>query len=1036
MTSRLPTLSVIIPTLGRGEMLLDTLGSLFRQDHDPLEVIVVDQTPAYTQEIESALAGLEASGRIRRIREGIPNLPRARNIGLLQARGEVVLFLDDDVLLPKGFLRRHLRHYQDRGIDAVTGMILHPGERARDRPRLPVSRKEGRRRLDIQIMRHRTSLRDPVHFVGANMSFRRSALLRIDGFHHGFVGTALGEEVEAAGRLHRAGFRSVYDPRCFLLHRVAQSGGCRQPDAGAFRRARERQRNLYFAIFHGLRLRMAIGAIRRRLLNRVQTPLGPSTRQPRARASRLATLCGRIAGGVEGMGLAWRKRREGGSMRRLAMPPEDGPALSIVIPTYNRGKPLVSTLRSLLSIREVDFEVIVVDQTENHEPDTEAFLHSLASDRRFRYLVQAHPNASAARNRGAVAARAPILLFLDDDVTPAPSLLTEHLAQYTDGTVSCVGGRIAWDAASLANVPEATFGVHEAATRPELPVCYTGTPFPDALHLITCNLSVRRDRFLEAGGFDEWFAGYGEDIEFVARLRRLGGRAVYHPGAAVIHHCSPTGGTRAAVRGPFAFGWRRGLAIHYSTLLSVGAGGWLAFLWRRNRSLLRRVLHRCGLPGMRESGSPLPAGGPVETILAGRGSRAARVAGVLSYKLPQLTGALLGAATAPALWMLRRAPSYMIAAPPHQRRILLVCGALEPGGIQSLLLGFLPRLGRMDNQIDICTMSKKQGTWDERFSKLGCRILHLPSGRRPLSFLLDLWDFLRACPCDVVHVHRSSHAMALPLLAAAAAGVRMRFAHYHNIRRRTGPFRNVLETILALVVRRAATRVIAVSEHSLGSQFGAAAPPKALILPNAIDTAQFSEPTDRREARSSLGIDRECFVLGHSGRFSEAKNQQFLIRLLPLLREHLPGVVLVLAGDGPRLPEMKGLARDLDVYHDVRFAGWVGDMPRLLHSLDVFLFPSLWEGFGLSLLEAQAAGIPCIASPLPCFREVLSPGNLKLSTSIDAPKAWIEGICRLHANPDLRRALGAEGARFARSFDLAGYTERLNSLYRDGGASL
>lgn len=373
------------------------------------------------------------------------------------------------------------------------------------------------------------------------------------------------------------------------------------------------------------------------------------------KGGRFPSLMGRLVGASEGIWKAWRYRHVDGDLRGLQMGAEaaksDDPVISIVIPTLNRGEHLLQTTRELLKINRTDFEVILVDQTRSHPPDIQAALDDMAHDPRLHLFHQEAPNASAARNFGALQARAPIVLFLDDDITPMNALLEAHLHCYTDGRVSAVGGRIAWSMEDLDRDVPARFSPHEAATHPELPVCYTTTPFRDAMHLITCNMSVRRDRFMEVGGFNERFRGYGEDLELVARLRSAGGRCAYEPQAVVIHHSAPTGGTREGAWGAFPLGYHRARDQNLSTLLAIGLVGWIGYTWRRQVTLTRRLVSL--LKGRRHVEYYLPddAKGPVQEILRSKKSPFHRIWRLLQYKIPHLVGAIAGTIVALFIWL-------------------------------------------------------------------------------------------------------------------------------------------------------------------------------------------------------------------------------------------------------------------------------------------------------------------------------------------------------------------------------------------------
>lgn len=658
MTNSIQSISVIIPTFNRGKVLLETIESVLQQEYPDFEVLIIDQTTDHPPDIFRALQNLHETGCIHWIREAIANLPRARNIGLVHATGKIVVYLDDDVLLPKNFLEKHARHYTDTSVHAVTGMILHPGESYKDRPRLPIPRRTAARRVDLQTMRYRTPLRNPAHFVGANMSFRTDVLVSLGGFSHHFSESALGEDMELAGRLHREGCFSRYDPECWLLHRVTPEGGCRDQGLAAFHRSRSRQRNYYFAVWHGLDLIHAMEVTLRRWLSLIDkkrgSDSGTSKADPPRGGSRLHSLAGRVVGACEGFWMAWRNRHKGGDSLGLflnkGLPVDPNLALSIVIPSYNRGEHLIGTIEALLALKRSDFEIVVVDQTRKHPKKVHKKLEELCANDRVVYRKEKEPNASRARNIGVLLSQSPIILFLDDDITPMDGLIEHHLSTYTDPKVSAVGGRIIWSLDDLERKVEATFSPLEAATKPELPVCYTSTPFENALHLITCNMSLRRDRILEVGGFNERFRGYGEDIELVARLRKAGGHTSYQPLAMVIHHSAPTGGTREARGGVFTFGYRRGRDQNLSILLAVGFYGWVGYFARRQARLARKAVRMVRGRDHREHHLPRASTGPVDQILAEKSAPGSRILKLISYKSPQMAGLFCGGVVALAIW--------------------------------------------------------------------------------------------------------------------------------------------------------------------------------------------------------------------------------------------------------------------------------------------------------------------------------------------------------------------------------------------------
>ena len=135
-------------------------------------------------------------------------------------------------------------------------------------------------------------------------------------------------------------------------------------------------------------------------------------------------------------------------------------------------------------------------------------------------------------------------------------------------------------------------------------------------------------------------------------------------------------------------------------------------------------------------------------------------------------------------------------------------------------------------------------------------------------------------------------------------------------------------------------------------------------MKNAMDFTEFknNSQSDRNSVRKELGIAPNQKVIGHVGRFSESKNQSFILDLLRELLQKDPDYTAVFAGDGEWRKRAERKAKDTGLERNVIFLGVREDIPRLMQAFDVFVFPSLFEGFGIVLLEAQAAGVPAVVS--------------------------------------------------------------------------
>jgi len=213
-------ISVILPTYDRNDALCKTLTQLLRQNYERYEIVVVDQTARHTPQTEAFLMSL--SKRIRYFRLRTPGLPEARNFGLERAQGEVVLFCDDDVELPPGWVASHALNYSEPTVGGVAGRVIEDGEPIVDTTRIGQVTLCGR-----LVVNHSSPRRADVEWArGGNMSFRRALVKSIGGFDPRFGGNAGFEEIDLCFRLRRTGYRIVFDPQAALVHLHLDRGGC------------------------------------------------------------------------------------------------------------------------------------------------------------------------------------------------------------------------------------------------------------------------------------------------------------------------------------------------------------------------------------------------------------------------------------------------------------------------------------------------------------------------------------------------------------------------------------------------------------------------------------------------------------------------------------------------------------------------------------------------------------------------------------------------------------------------------------------
>jgi glycosyltransferase involved in cell wall biosynthesis len=232
-------------------------------------------------------------------------------------------------------------------------------------------------------------------------------------------------------------------------------------------------------------------------------------------------------------------------------------------------------------------------------------------------------------------------------------------------------------------------------------------------------------------------------------------------------------------------------------------------------------------------------------------------------------------------------------------------------------------------------------------------------------------------------------------------GVRGRIVHSHNNTRavdRVASFpRRMYTRSMKLLVRWFSTAGLGTSGSAAALMFGDgwSLEPRWKVLPACVDLAPFGGCSDRGRVRGELGIPDSAIVFGHVGRFVEQKNHEFLIRLAAILVTKEPRARFVLIGTGPTQQLAEDTIRECGLTDHITIFAPRDDIPRImLGAFDFFLFPSLYEGLGLALVEAQAAGLSCFASTAIPPEAIVVPSLVHRFPLAGGPEYWADAILR------------------------------------------
>lgn len=368
----------------------------------------------------------------------------------------------------------------------------------------------------------------------------------------------------------------------------------------------------------------------------------------------------------------------------------------------------------------------------------------------------------------------------------------------------------------------------------------------------------------------------------------------------------------------------------------------------------------------------------------------------------------------------------------NQIRILHTLGTMNPGGVETWLLHIMRYLSRDRFQFDFCTFGSEPGLYSSEIERLGGRILRCPKGQNPWSFGRRFRQILRAGNYHAVHSHVSLFSGAV-LRWAKAEGVPIRFAHSHNAHddKASTLTRRLYRRLMKSWINRYATHGLAASRPAAAELFGEQwqADCRFRVLYYGVDSHQFRKPEARDQVRRELGIPREALVVGHVGRFEAKKNHQFLLDIASEILKGRPYIHFLLVGEGPLRPEIEARAGALGLLGNMHFVGIRTDVPRLMcDAMDFFLFPSLYEGLGLSLVEAQGAGLNCLVSDTVPKEVVLLPHLVEFLPLSAGVGTWAARLTRRLDAPraELTFALNAiDQSRFS----IQRSAEELTSIY-------
>ena len=329
----------------------------------------------------------------------------------------------------------------------------------------------------------------------------------------------------------------------------------------------------------------------------------------------------------------------------------------------------------------------------------------------------------------------------------------------------------------------------------------------------------------------------------------------------------------------------------------------------------------------------------------------------------------------------------------RRRKLLLIAASLRIGGAEKVAADIGLYADPQKYIIHYVVFGDDIGAYEPELEARGCKIFHLPQPSDSYcAYIKNLKKLIRTYHYDVIHAHTMFN-IGWAMLAGKLYGVPVRVSHAHSALEEHRSIKvRLYEAAMRFLILTCATDYIACGVKAGERLYGKKAfKKKGTLILNGIDTQGFAFDEQRREAfRKGLGLD-DKFIIGHAGHLAEVKNQSFLLSLMPEILKRQPQAYLLLLGEGEDRSALGQRIHELHLEDHVRMTGNVRNMPDYLNAMDVFAFPSLYEGMPLSIIEVQSNGLPCVISdkvPKDVFlTDLLRP------LPLNDQSAWVDAIC-------------------------------------------
>ncbi|MDR2465231.1 MAG: glycosyltransferase family 1 protein [Streptococcaceae bacterium] len=358
-------------------------------------------------------------------------------------------------------------------------------------------------------------------------------------------------------------------------------------------------------------------------------------------------------------------------------------------------------------------------------------------------------------------------------------------------------------------------------------------------------------------------------------------------------------------------------------------------------------------------------------------------------------------------------------------RVAHIVGKMIGGGVEQVVMNYFTNLDHSKIQFDFIVDDDSTDIPEKEILSNGGRIFKVSGYQKIGSYQKDLMRLFSEQNYQIVHSHINTLSV-LPLQVAKKAGIPIRIAHNHSTAAKGEWKKNLMKWTLRLFAKRYPTHYMAPTEYAGRWLFGDKVP--LIILRNGIDPDRFVYNDEaRQKIRKALGVEDGTLLFGNVGRMVWQKNQVFLLKIFAEAKRIQPNAKCLIIGNGPLEKELIHLADDLFVKEDLLIVQNTERVEDYFQAMDMFIFPSNYEGLGMVAVEAQVSGLPVLKSDNVPDEVQMTPFIRSLSLEL-TPRAWAEVAQQLLAETN------GERKTYKKEIEEAGYSiqkeaEKLENIY-------